>query len=169
MSNNLKQQFQNFIAKANEGNIDFLEGIVHSEISMLTIDISSGNLVEVKGKKPVIQAFISSLAPPNDLVYEVDKILCDDNEICTLGYFKGTIMQTSFGLIKINEPFRIRVTIFVEFEKSILKRIEYYYDTFEVMRLCGTALLQQDNKEKIKNYLSSLINLGIITKDNIIN
>jgi ketosteroid isomerase-like protein len=169
MPSNLKDKIQELITSVAEGNIDFLTDLVHPDISMLTIDIATGEELEVHGKQKVIQAFSNSIQPPNDLKFKADKIISEFDKICVLGYFIGTAIITPMGLIRFDEPFRIRVTIYFEYILEKIKRIEYYYDTFEVMRLCGTAFLQQDDQSKISDYLQTLIVLGLISEENIRN
>lgn len=169
MSEDKKKQFCNAIDQVNNGNVDGFDAITHTDLSLLTIDTTSGENVEIQDKKTILKMFMAIGSHPGNLKVIEEKLLVDNDELCILGYLKGTKLQTQLGLFSFDIPFKYRDTIYAKFDGEKIKRIEIYHDTFEVMRLCGRAILRQNNQEKIRNYLLNLEKLGFISKKSVIN
>lgn len=153
---------KSWIDKSNKDPSAFYLEMAADDIKMRTMEIATGRYVDILGKHEVMKLITTE--SPSDMIFVPERILIDNNRVCIFGYNTGHFLQTSLGSVRVEDSFKFNAIVYAEMEDDELKYIEFSYDTFEAMKVCGSAILKEDNPAQVKAYLENILDLGFISE-----
>lgn len=163
----LKDIYLSYQAAFNSRDFDSIRPMLTDDVGMKVFNSSTGEYGEFFGKEQIMQILMSNVGRASDLQDVTDKFIEGDNELCVVGTAQGTTWgsYSDGSLFQYPEGFKVPVIILVSFDNGRIKYFDFHYDTFELMRLRGTAVLDTEDQELINRYLHVLVEGNIINKD----
>ncbi|MHA2249900.1 MAG: nuclear transport factor 2 family protein [Candidatus Kariarchaeaceae archaeon] len=157
MQNKYKKVALQLIEDLNTKNFQNLQNHFAANASFTVFIIDKGEYTLVKGRDDVVDVLIQNF-DIGDAQCELQTILSDGNKVAISGLVAGS---NYFDID--NFPFQIKIMAIVDFDDNgKIHHVNYSTNTFEMMRLSGKAILSIGNKEKIRQYILTLQNIGIL-------
>jgi len=94
-----------------------------------------------------------------------DEIHFLSNKVFAKVSFNGEYWKLENRTITV--PFNIKGFLYYSFDGFKIKRLEIFHDTFAYMKYLGKAAMKNGDKENINQYLLTLVNSGLVTRDQI--
>ncbi|MHA2278596.1 MAG: nuclear transport factor 2 family protein [Candidatus Kariarchaeaceae archaeon] len=130
--------------------------LLDPNIVMNMFDHISGKYQIVNGLDVVTNILVENFAAPHDNTLIVKEMVQEGNTIYVDMLSKGT------NWMVVDKPFEFKHITRIVVENKKIKSIHNFFDSFEFMRLWGQAILVQNDEAKIKEYLSLLVDMGML-------
>ena len=171
MTTNLsnKQIFVEFNQKLNDMDLEGAAKYLADDVRKIVFNPTRGKF-EIIGsdKESVMFSFHLNYEEGNDIRFDIEEIIEDSHSLCAIGNLKASVYDikgpTGIQMVK-TKPFSIKTLVIVKFHEHRISYIEFFWNTWEFMKVNGSAILNSKDQPMIENYLDELKTNGIIPKD----
>lgn len=141
--------------------VEYMNEVFSERMSGKFFSTNRGSWRLVEDKEGIQNAFLAIHNPDNNVLWSPMDIYSRGTKVVWEGFWVGSDWKTATG-VHISENFKLPIICIFEFEDEKVINFEYFTDTFEMMKLSGRALVKEEDNTKMQQYVSNLVDLGMI-------
>jgi predicted ester cyclase len=159
MTHHYKELVRNLAKCLNEQKFEQVKQFYHPDVTHHVIT-PTGGFQKVHGIDAVLLVLQSNFGASNDVTFNIEGMVCEDETVCGWGTMKGTTWSDM-----VLGPFEFQAFVVLKFKDDKIIFSNWLPDTFAFLRLIGRASFVSNDEEIIDQYLDNLVEMGLIREE----